>query len=55
MPINQPPFKSDQSQASWEYELTTAFNRNEEKLLFLLKAILQANDINELKALVKDL
>lgn len=55
MAINQPPIHEDSVRSSWEYELTASVNGTEERLNALLRFILQAEDLDALKELVRNL
>jgi len=55
MPINHPPINEDLTQSTWDLEVTQIVNNNEERLRSLLLAIKQANTLDELKELVKDI
>lgn len=55
MPVNHPPINKDPIEATWGLEVTQIVNNNEERLRSLLLAIKQANSLEELQQLAKDI
>lgn len=55
MAVNHPPIYEDPIKATWSLEVTQIVNNNEERLRSLLLAIEQAETLDELKELAKDI
>ena len=55
MAVNQPPIKEDAVESSWDYEVTNNINNLEQRLLTLLQAIREAQSLDNLKELVREI
>lgn len=55
MAINQPPISDDIVKSSWELQVTNDVNLTEQRLNALLRAIEQADDLDQLKQLIRNI